>query len=1004
MLVVKAFKSYLIVLVCTLFILTKGNCQSTDLLFKNFGPQDGLCDNHINSIFQDARGMIWIATREGLSRYDGAQFKSFYSDRTNPKALQGNFTTNLLPYKRDKILLLNIDKAVLLNCVSNQFSRISKLRNYSFTQINQLSPQLYAFYTLKEILIVDTQFNIIDTLSTPFLKGPIQVKWLGGNLCLLSDYTRFCIYDLKKKRYNPISFNFQEVIEQGQQPYYVLQQVDLVRKKLYISDYWTGLYVFSFEGHLLHHYTKTSKQGAISSNTITHTLLSSDSKLWLTTDNGLNIIDLKTNIVRQLFHADTNNYSICSNVGYTLYEAQNNNIWIGTDQGLSLYKNQLKSRVKKLELPSDEGIEQTVADIALEESTVYVGYYLGATYKINTTTQSTVRLHPLPTAWSVQNYDGQIMITGGSTSISLYSPKNNSYQSLDFLKPYFPTSDIVVMSFRHSNGDYWYSGNAGGGLVRVDAKTQQIIHYPYKRDGKKQFSSSYYPYVAEDTQGDLWFGVNKSDVLLHWIKKRDAFEELPYSLFSKYAPTNLGGIGHIVCDRANHVWIGYDGNGLVQYNTLTKKAKLYTTENGLISNYINALEFDAKGRLWMVTAKGLSCYIPHKNQMVQLNIWDGFTDNPNHYSMLKMDSSHNRMWLGATNCVYYYNPDAIIENKTSFGALFVDQIKVNNKAIPLSLHSKTSFTPDDNTVEIALVAVDMENGKNIEYSYKLDGFDQQWVPLGTNRSVLFPKLTSGTYHFNARARYVGSQNWFYIQAPYSFRIAAHWYTTWWFKVVLLVGIILLVVYVVTYNLKKQLEQQKAVEAERNRIAADMHDDLGSGLTKITYLSQMALQQEDHQNYLTTIKTTSTELVESMSEIIWAMKEENNRWDELVSYIKLYAQEYGQSNNLGVHFIYPEADMEFTIIGEVRRHIFLSVKEVLHNIVKHANAKNITLQIEKKNAVIITIQDDGQGFTAQSESYLGGNGLKNINQRMQKIGGQMRITPIEGTQITFTIPY
>jgi signal transduction histidine kinase len=97
-------------------------------------------------------------------------------------------------------------------------------------------------------------------------------------------------------------------------------------------------------------------------------------------------------------------------------------------------------------------------------------------------------------------------------------------------------------------------------------------------------------------------------------------------------------------------------------------------------------------------------------------------------------------------------------------------------------------------------------------------------------------------------------------------------------------------------------------------------------------------------------------------------------------------------------------MEFTIIGEVRRHIFLSIKEVLHNIVKHANAKSITIQIEKKSAVVITIKDDGQGFKERPEGYLGGNGLKNIEQRMQKIGGQMTITQDQGTQITFTIPY
>jgi ligand-binding sensor domain-containing protein/two-component sensor histidine kinase len=985
-------------------MVTDGLAQSADLFFKNFDMQNGLCDNHINSISEDSRGMIWIATREGLSRYDGAQFKNFYSDKKNKEALQGNYTTNLLPYNKDRLLLLNVDRAVVLNCITNQITPIKQLEKYHFSSIKQLNDKLYAFSTFTEVLLVDKHFNIVHKLSTPLLKAPIQVKWMGGDRYLLCDFTSFCIFNLKKKSYETINFAFHNSVKLGQDTYYNLQQLDRQGHRIYISDYWTGLYVFDFEGNLVHQYSKMNTRGAISSNTITHSLLTNDGKLWLTTDNGVNIIDLKEETVKQLFHIANDNFSISSNVSYTLSKTKNNGIWIGSDQGLSFYKNQTQSSVKKIVLPTPPGYALSVADIAIEGNLVFAGCYLSDTYKINNRSASIEKLKNTPAAWSVNNYDGKIMITGGSKTITTYNTKDNSYQSLAFLEAYFPTSDIIVMSFRHSNGDYWYSGNAGGGLVRVDAKTKKIEHYPYIVNGKRSFYSSYYPYVAEDSGGDLWFGVNKASALLHWIKKENKFEEIPFSVFLKDAPKNPGGINQLLCDKHNHLWVGYDGNGLACYNTKTKISKVFTTEDGLSSNYINALEIDTKGRLWMVTAKGLNCFIPNQKKIVQLNIWDGFVDNPLNYSVLKLDTIQNTMYLGGTNAVYYFNPDVILAHKTTQSSLFMDCIKINNIAYKNVATSLISLPPDNNTIEFSMVAVDIENGKNIEYSYKLDGANEQWTSLGINRSVLFPKLKSGTYSFNGRARYQGSKEWFYIHKPLVLKIATHWYKTWWFLALLFFFFILLVVYAVYYNFKKQLEKQRAVEAERNRIAADMHDDLGSGLTKITYLSQMALQHTDQKDYLSIIKATSTELVESMSEIIWAMKEENNRWDELISYIKLYAQEYGQNNNLGVHFKYPEADMEFTIIGEVRRHIFLSIKEVLHNIVKHANAKNITIQIEKKSAVVITIKDDGQGFTERPEGYLGGNGLKNIEQRMQKIGGQMTITQDQGTQITFTIPY
>uniref|UniRef100_UPI002FDD7E31 sensor histidine kinase n=1 Tax=Flavobacterium sp. TaxID=239 RepID=UPI002FDD7E31 len=125
----------------------------------------------------------------------------------------------------------------------------------------------------------------------------------------------------------------------------------------------------------------------------------------------------------------------------------------------------------------------------------------------------------------------------------------------------------------------------------------------------------------------------------------------------------------------------------------------------------------------------------------------------------------------------------------------------------------------------------------------------------------------------------------------------------------------------------------------------------------------------------------------------------------LSYIKLYAQEYCESNNLNVTFTFPDVEMNFKIIGETRRHIFLSVKECLHNIVKHAEAKNVAIKIQKNNYINITIQDDGKGINPGNEKSLGGNGLKNIRQRMEKINAQFEIkNNNNGTSVSLKIPY
>jgi signal transduction histidine kinase len=199
-----------------------------------------------------------------------------------------------------------------------------------------------------------------------------------------------------------------------------------------------------------------------------------------------------------------------------------------------------------------------------------------------------------------------------------------------------------------------------------------------------------------------------------------------------------------------------------------------------------------------------------------------------------------------------------------------------------------------------------------------------------------------------------------------------------------------------------LEKQTALENERARIAADMHDDLGSGLTTITYLSQMAKGDLTTEN-LEKIKKTSTNLIENMSEIIWAMKEENNTLDDLISHIKLYTVDYLESNKIVIQTTISEFNEAVNVNGETRRYIFLCVKEVLHNIVKHSQANKVTITIEITTNLIISIQDNGIGFDNTSEKMNVGNGLKNLKKRIDKINGSLYIVSDSGTLIVFTIP-
>lgn len=206
------------------------------------------------------------------------------------------------------------------------------------------------------------------------------------------------------------------------------------------------------------------------------------------------------------------------------------------------------------------------------------------------------------------------------------------------------------------------------------------------------------------------------------------------------------------------------------------------------------------------------------------------------------------------------------------------------------------------------------------------------------------------------------------------------------------------------NMQKMvLDKHTALENERGRIAAELHDDLGSGLTRITYLSQLAIKNKESKDELLKINKTSSELIENMSEIIWAMKEENNSIEDLITYIKMYVVEYLELNHLDFEIVIPETYDSITVNGEIRRNIFLTIKEALHNIAKHANATKVIVNIEISEYFKIKIQDNGIGLDSNLKSSKPKNGIFNMKKRIAIINGTLIINSKGGTTIEIEIP-
>lgn len=210
------------------------------------------------------------------------------------------------------------------------------------------------------------------------------------------------------------------------------------------------------------------------------------------------------------------------------------------------------------------------------------------------------------------------------------------------------------------------------------------------------------------------------------------------------------------------------------------------------------------------------------------------------------------------------------------------------------------------------------------------------------------------------------------------------------------------------NDRKELEKYKAIidarDNERNRISQEIHDDIGSGLTSIRLLSEIAKAksiQEDNKE-LEKISTTSNLLVDKMNEIIWTLNSRNDTLPNLIAYLRHQIVEYFEPLQITLHLSIPETINETIISGKIRRNIVLSVKEALHNIVKHSRATEVNVHFEVDHSFVVVIADNGVGFDPKL-LYRHNNGLHNMKERLAVIGGSCIISNHEGTSIELKVP-
>jgi len=545
-----------------------------------------------------------------------------------------------------------------------------------------------------------------------------------------------------------------------------------------------------------------------------------------------------------------------------------------------------------------------------------------------------------------------------------------------------------------------------GNLVAVGNKVVVLA-------GNKAFSQPI-NYLADqvtvDKENRIWTAHRGNELFCFQLTGSGDNQKL--ELLRKFARPMTGSPRSIAADQTGHIWVGTRDQGLYcfYFNGLTLDSiHQLTTLNGLTSNFVSSLFCDKDNNIWACSPTGLDKITANGNHFRVENI----TKASNLYLNISkvQQASTGVVWALSTSGIITYDPSRSPTRKWSPHLVVAERVLSNDAQIQIPANRELKYF--QNNLSFQLSAPTFVDEKQTRFSYLLQGSgNENWSAPSTDAAINLVSLPPGDYTLKAKAIFLHG---LYpdIESSVSFIILPPWWKTWWFKLSIGTAILILLLSALRFYINRRLalqrvtlEKRRAIEKERTRIATDMHDDLGAGLSQIKFLSEaIGMKKQKHlpiEEEITSIRTFSVEMIDKMGEIVWALNEKNDTLSDLLSYTRSYAVAYLEQNGLDCHFEEPDDIPQDYVSSEFRRNIYLTVKESLHNIVKHAQATQVLINVEISNSLAIQIKDNGVGFdSTKGKSF--GNGLVSMNARIRELKGRFEVMNNNGTEINILVP-
>ncbi|MEY2410621.1 MAG: hypothetical protein QOF48_3291 [Verrucomicrobiota bacterium] len=524
--------------------------------------------------------------------------------------------------------------------------------------------------------------------------------------------------------------------------------------------------------------------------------------------------------------------------------------------------------------------------------------------------------------------------------------------------------------------------------------------------------------ILEDRAGTFWFGTQGQGL----TRMRDG----KFDVFTERDGLSNNRVWSIHEDADGALWLGTE-NGLTRYD----HGRFFTfrQNQGLLENAVNWILEDDFGHLWLSGLRGvyrlrreqLNAVAEGRARAVQVAAFgtaDGMesSETNGEGQPAGWKARDGRLWFPTTRGVAVFDPKLIQVTEVP-PPVVIEQVKADKEELEIrsansGIRNFRLAAGRARVLEIHYTANSFCAPERVQFKYKLEPSDRDWVNAGTRRLALYTNLRPGDYQFRVKASNHHGV-WNETGDGFQFTLAPHFYETWPFYALCGTAVIGLATGVTAYRLRWQrrlltVRHEGMLAEERARIARDLHDDLGTALTGVALEIDLARRQSPDglAAQLADSAARVRQLAERMREAVWAVNPECDTVSSLASFLEQQAGALLRGGGVRGRFDFPESIPPLPLDSETRHQLALGVREALTNVQRHAQATEAVLELAlREGTLVIRLADNGRGFDASAAGTEPGHGLHNLRVRLERMGGVVTVTskPGKGTRVEIRVP-